>query len=89
MDCGEEISSGFAVACRDSAEFFEVTEEVLNEVTRLAQRKIPWGWIAPRSEARLRLLKPLNLETTMLLDHPSDGLTAIRTHIGAIFYHWN
>jgi transposase len=31
------------------------------------------------------LLKPLNLETTMLLDHPSDGLTAIRTHIGAIF----
>src|SRR6202166_1023159 len=47
--------------------------------------KIPWGWIAPKSEARLRLLKPLNLETTMLLDHPSDGLTAIRTHIGAIF----
>jgi transposase len=31
------------------------------------------------------LLKPLNLETTMLLNHPSDGLTAIRTHIGAIF----
>jgi len=31
------------------------------------------------------LLKPLNLETTMLLDHPSDGLTAIRTHIAAIF----
>src|SRR5713226_5832439 len=47
--------------------------------------KIPWGWIAARSEARLRLLKPLNLETTMLLDHPSDEPTAIRTHIGAIF----
>jgi transposase len=31
------------------------------------------------------LLKPLNLETTMLLDHPFTGLTAIRTHIGAIF----
>jgi transposase len=31
------------------------------------------------------LLKPLNLETTMLLDHPSDDPTAIRTHIGAIF----
>jgi hypothetical protein len=26
------------------------------------------------------LLKPLNLEMTMLLDHASDGLTAIRTH---------
>jgi transposase len=47
--------------------------------------KIPWGWIAAEAEARLRLLKPLNLETTMLHDHPSDGLTAIRTHIGAIF----
>src|SRR5229473_4062477 len=47
--------------------------------------KIPWGWIAARSEARLRLQKPLNLETTMLLDHPSDEPTAIRTHIGAIF----
>jgi transposase len=31
------------------------------------------------------LQKPLNLETTMLLDHPSDGLTAIQTHIAAIF----
>jgi transposase len=31
------------------------------------------------------LLKPLNLETTMLLDHPSDEPTAIRTHIAAIF----
>jgi transposase len=31
------------------------------------------------------LLKPLNLETTMLLDHPFDEPTAIRTHIGAIF----
>jgi transposase len=31
------------------------------------------------------LLKPLNLETTMLLDHPSDRLAAIRTHIGAVF----
>src|ERR1700757_9932 len=47
--------------------------------------KIPWGWIATGSEARLRLLKPLNLETMMLLDHPCDGAAAIRTHIGAIF----
>jgi transposase len=31
------------------------------------------------------LLKPLNLETTMLHDHPSDEPTAIRTHIAAIF----
>jgi transposase len=31
------------------------------------------------------LLKPLNLETTMLLDHPSDEPTAIQTHIAAIF----
>jgi transposase len=31
------------------------------------------------------LLKPLNLETTMLLDHPSDGPAAIRTQFGAIF----
>lgn len=38
MDCGEEISSGFVVACRDSAEFLEVTEEVLNEMTRLENR---------------------------------------------------
>jgi hypothetical protein len=33
MDRGEEISSGFVVACRDSAEFLEVAEEVLNEMT--------------------------------------------------------
>jgi transposase len=31
------------------------------------------------------LLKPLNLETTMLLDHPSDGPAAIHTQFGAIF----
>jgi transposase len=32
------------------------------------------------------LLNPFNLETTtMLLDHPSDGLAAIRTQFGAIF----
>jgi transposase len=31
------------------------------------------------------LQKPLNLETTMLLDHPSDGPAAIRTQFGAIF----
>jgi transposase len=31
------------------------------------------------------LQKPPNLETTMLLDHPSDGPAAIRTHIAAIF----
>jgi len=49
------------------------------------RRRFHGGWIAAKSEARLRLLKPLNLETTMLLDHPADGPTAIRTHIGAIF----
>jgi hypothetical protein len=38
MDCGEEISSGFVVACRDSAEFLEVAEEVLDEMTRLESR---------------------------------------------------
>jgi transposase len=31
------------------------------------------------------LLNPPNLETTMLLDHPSDEPTTIRTHITAIF----
>src|SRR5256886_15676559 len=49
------------------------------------RRRFHGEWIATRSEARLRLLKPLNLETTMLLDHPSDGPTAIRTQFGAIF----
>src|ERR1700756_1651750 len=50
-----------------------------------AQRRFHGEWIATESEARLRLLKPLNLETTMLLDHPSDSPTAIRTQFGAIF----
>src|SRR5438034_1416207 len=49
------------------------------------RRRFHGEWIATKSEARLRLLKPLNLETTMLLDHPFDGPTAIRTHIAAIF----
>ena len=49
------------------------------------ERRFHGGWIAAKSGARLRLLKPLNLETTMLLDHPSDGPTAIRTYIAAIF----
>jgi transposase len=49
------------------------------------RRRFHGGWIAAKSGARLRLLKPLNLETTMLLDHPSDGPTAIRTYIAAIF----
>jgi len=31
-------------------------------------RKIPWGWIAAESDARLRLLN-ITLETTMLHDH--------------------
>jgi hypothetical protein len=35
MDCGEEISGGFVVACRDSAELLEIAEEVLDEMTRL------------------------------------------------------
>jgi hypothetical protein len=38
MDCGEEISSGFVVTRCDGAEFLEVTEEVLNEMTRLENR---------------------------------------------------
>ena len=50
-----------------------------------AKRRFHGEWIATRSEARLRLLNPLNLETTMLLDHPSDGPAAIRTQFGAIF----
>src|SRR3984893_6264811 len=41
------------------------------------RRRFHGEWIATKSEARLRLQKPLNLETTMLLDHPSDGPTAI------------
>src|SRR5258708_2187706 len=49
------------------------------------RRRFHGEWIATKSEARLRLQKPLNLETTMLLDHPSDGPTAIRTQFGAIF----
>src|SRR5947207_14712754 len=49
------------------------------------RRRFHGEWIATESEARLRLLKPLNLETTMLLDHPSDRPTAIRTQFGAIF----
>jgi hypothetical protein len=32
-----------------------------------SERRFHGEWIAPKSEARLRLLKPLNLETTMLL----------------------
>src|SRR5229473_6086035 len=52
---------------------------------RATARRFHGEWIAARSEARLRLLKPLNLETTMLLDHPSDEPTAIRTQFGAIF----
>src|SRR4051794_38348659 len=50
-----------------------------------AQRRFHGEWIATGSEARLRLLNPFNLETTMLHDHPSDGLAAIRTQFGAIF----
>jgi len=38
MDCGAEISGGFVVACRDSAELLEFAEEVLNEMTRLESR---------------------------------------------------
>src|ERR1700758_5612505 len=66
---------------RDDAGDFERA----SVIARSKATKIPWGWIATGSEARLRLLKPLNLETMMLLDHPCDGTAAIRTHIGAIF----
>src|SRR5215204_1129947 len=58
---------------------------VCRHCEELLRRRFHGGWIAAKSEARLRLLKPLNLETTMLLDHPSDEPTAIHTHIGAIF----
>src|SRR6266446_447445 len=62
------------------------TAGVMEPSLRAAKRRRFHGeWIATKSEARLRLLKPLNLETTMLLDHPFDGPTAIRTHIAAIF----
>src|SRR5262245_11130281 len=47
-----------------------------------APRRFHGEWIATGSEARLRLLNPFNLETMMLLDHPSDGLAAIRTQFG-------
>jgi transposase len=48
-------------------------------------KKIPWGVDSAQVWSQTEVAEPLNLETTMLLDHPSDGLTAIRTHIGAIF----
>src|SRR5256714_12831901 len=60
-------------------------DRILSPLRGAKRRRFHGEWIATKSEARLRLLKPLNLETTMLLDHPSNGPTAIRTHIGAIF----
>ncbi len=33
MDSGEEVSSGFVVACGDGAELFEFGEEVLDQVS--------------------------------------------------------
>src|SRR5271156_6143976 len=59
-------------------------QDVLRSSLR-AERRFHGEWIATDSEARLRLLNPLNLETTMLHDHPSAGPAAIRTHIAAIF----
>ena len=58
-----------------------------NEISVIASEatKIPWGWIAARSDARLRLLNPLHWRRPMLHDHPSVGPTAIRTQFGAIF----
>src|ERR1700727_650980 len=47
--------------------------------------KIPWGWIAAKSDARLRLLKTHHWRQPMLHDHPSVGPTAILTQFGAIF----
>ena len=34
MDCGEEISGGFVVACGDGSELFELAEEILDEMPR-------------------------------------------------------
>jgi len=47
--------------------------------------KIPWGVDSDQVWSQTEVAKPLNLETTMLHDHPSDGPSAIRTHIAAIF----
>src|SRR3954465_12829136 len=47
--------------------------------------KIPWGVDSDRVWSQTEVANPPNLETTMLLDHPSDGPTAIRTQFGAIF----
>src|SRR6202048_5353932 len=47
--------------------------------------KIPWGWIAAKSDARLRLFNHPPWRPPMLHDHPSVGPTAIRTQFGAIF----
>src|SRR5256714_9094612 len=60
-------------------------DRILSPLRGAKRRRFHGEWIATKSEARLRLLKPLNLETTMSLDHPFDGPTAIRTHIAAIF----
>ena len=35
MDCGEEISRSFVIACGDSAILFELAEEILDEMSRL------------------------------------------------------
>ncbi|WP_210250960.1 hypothetical protein, partial [Bradyrhizobium cytisi] len=50
-----------------------------------SEAKIPWGVDSDRVWSQTGVAKPPNLETPMLLDHPSDGPTAIRTQFGAIF----
>jgi transposase len=47
--------------------------------------KIPWGVDSSQIWSQTEVAESLNLETTMLLNHPSDGPTAIRTQFGAIF----
>ena len=50
-----------------------------------AKRKIPWGVDSGRSEARLRLLNPLNLETTDVARSPFRRTDRYPHAFGAIF----
>lgn len=43
VDSGEEISGGFVVAGGDSSELFELTEEILDEVSRFIEVSIKLG----------------------------------------------
>ena len=47
--------------------------------------KIPWGVDSSQVWSQTEAGETLNLETTMMHDHPCGGPAAIRTHFGAIF----